>query len=101
MSCLEINCNVLAVLRKEYASDVREDRIPILSSFEICANASMTELKKSPPDPCDTDMFKNEAAVFLIFFEVCGSINMTESEFCPPDPWVTDPIKNEAAGFLI
>ena len=37
---------------KNHAIDVRGDRIPILSSFEISDNANMTESELCPPDSC-------------------------------------------------
>ena len=64
----------------------------------------MTELKKSPPDPCMTDPIEKKSCVEILisFFEVSDSTIMTESEFCPPDPWMTDSIeKNSCVEFLI
>ena len=39
-------------LKIKHSTDVREDRIPILSKKSNCCKSCMTESKKSPPDPC-------------------------------------------------
>jgi len=60
-----MNCSVLAALRKKSSTDVRGDRIPILSSLEVSANTIMSESEFCPPDPHITYPIKKGTAVLL------------------------------------